>query len=321
MKGSMRIAIVGAGLAGLSCAKALSATGHQPVVFEKSRGVGGRVATRRATLAGTETGFDHGAQYMTARDPGFLALMRGWEAEGLVAPWPEAGDDAWVGMPGMNAPLRALAEKLDIRREQRVTSITRHGTHWHVAVEHDAVETVDAVVVAVPAEQAVPLLGAIAPDWAALASETVSDPCWTVMAAFEARLPIAANVVTKQAPIVWAARNSGKPGRSGPEAWVIQADPDWSRDHLEQTPDSVAPRLLRAFAEATRTVLPATIHLAAHRWRYARSGRADQTALWDTDKKIGMCGDWLVAPRVEGAFLSGTALAAMIGGEGRCRVA
>ncbi|MCQ8279274.1 FAD-dependent oxidoreductase [Acetobacteraceae bacterium KSS8] len=311
----MRVAIIGAGIAGLSCAGALRRAGHLPVLFEKSRGVGGRVSTRRAGSDGASFGFDHGAQYMTARDPAFRALMRQWEAAGLAAPWPDAGEDAWVGVPGMNAPMRALAENLDVRRDHRVTTIARAPSAWRVIVEDGAEETAEAVIVAAPSEQAPPLLAGIAPDWSALAADTVSDPCWTVMAAFETRVPVEANTLSKRAPIIWAARNSSKPGRQGPEAWVIQADPDWSRRHLEEQPDVVAPSLLSAFSETIRDRLPATTSLAAHRWRYAKSGRAERTALWDADRRLGVCGDWLVAPRVEGAFLSGTALAASILGE------
>ena len=45
------IAVIGAGMAGLVCAQQLSQAGYSVVVVEKSRGVGGRVATRR--LQGT----------------------------------------------------------------------------------------------------------------------------------------------------------------------------------------------------------------------------------------------------------------------------
>ena len=98
------IAIIGAGMAGLSCAVALARRGHKPVLFDKGRGPGGRMATRRADVNGTEVRFDHGAQYLTARDPRFVEAVEGWQSAGIVAPWPAAGEDAYVGTPAMNAP-------------------------------------------------------------------------------------------------------------------------------------------------------------------------------------------------------------------------
>lgn len=320
----MQIAVIGAGLAGLACAEQLRESGHAPILFEKSRGVGGRMSTRRVEIDHGQVGFDHGAQYMTVRDPGFVRLVQSWQAAGLAAPWPAAGDDSWVGVPGMNAPARAMADRFDVRRGQRVTALEAWPDGWHLrlADEQETAGPFAAAIVAVPAEQAGPLLAAIAPDWSALALATRSSPCWTVMAAFAARLPLETDVIKKRGPIGWAARNSAKPGRSGPEAWVIQADADWSAANLEMTAEQAQDRLLRIFAETTGLDLPQTLSLSAHRWRYAKSGTAERgtaergtaerTALWDPDRRLGVCGDWLLGPRVESAFLSGTGLAAMM---------
>ena len=171
----------------------------------------------------------------------------------------------------------------------------------------------DAVLVAIPAEQAGPLLAPHHPAWAGIAAAHPAQPCWTVMAAFAAPIPHAPDVMTELGPIGWAARNSAKPGRpSAPETWVIQAGPAWSATHLEQTPDDVLPQLLDAFAARVAAPLPPLLASAAHRWRYARSGRSGDTALWNPAIRLGLCGDWLLGPRVECAWLSGTALAAAI---------
>ena len=95
----MRIAIVGAGIAGLSCAHALQADGNTVTVFDKGRGPGGRMATRRVDTALGTIAFDHGAQYFTARDPAFVQTVVRWSEESVAARWPAAGDDAWVGTP------------------------------------------------------------------------------------------------------------------------------------------------------------------------------------------------------------------------------
>lgn len=212
----MRIGVVGAGIAGLSCAQALQETGHTVALFDKGRGAGGRMATRRVDTPGGPVAFDHGAQYFTARDAAFSAQVAIWEAAGVVGKWPAAGDDARVGIPGMNAIVRALATEVPVSFGQRVDVLRHHGGKWFL----DPLEEppFDAVVVATPAEQAVSLVSHHDAAIADLAREARSAPCWTAMLAFDEPVAIDADVVRDDGIVAWAARNSAKPGRTGPEA-------------------------------------------------------------------------------------------------------
>ena len=116
-----RIAIVGAGLAGLTCARELTVHGLTPTIFDKGRGLGGRLSTRRAD-GGFQ--FDHGAQYLTAKSAAFRALLSQAEAAGAVARWPLDRDEpAFVGLPGMTGLAKFLGSGLDIRKGLRITDI------------------------------------------------------------------------------------------------------------------------------------------------------------------------------------------------------
>ena len=152
--GAMRIAIVGAGMAGMSCGQRLSRLGHEVRLFDKGRGPGGRMATRRMEDGGTTLHFDHGAQYFTARDPRFVEQVAHWEASGVAARWAAAGDDAWVGTPAMNAPLKAMAGELGVQFRTRIEQLVRDGEGWQIDGEGAPDARFDAVLVAVPAEQA-----------------------------------------------------------------------------------------------------------------------------------------------------------------------
>ena len=312
--GAMRIAIVGAGMAGLSCGQRLSRLGHEVRLFDKGRGPGGRMATRRMEDGGTTLHFDHGAQYFTARDPRFVEQVAHWEASGVAARWAAAGDDAWVGTPAMNAPLKAMAGELGVQFGTRIEQLVRDGEGWQLDGEGAPDARFDAVLVAVPAEQAGPLLQPHAPAMATLADQTASDPCWTLMAGFEAPLALVQDTLRQRGPIGWAARNNAKPGRANEECWVIQASPEWSRAHLEEDAETVAAALLAELAEANGGPLPRQLGATAHRWRFARSGTAGEEALWDAEQRIGVCGDWLIGPRVEAAYMSGLLLAEAVGG-------
>lgn len=305
----MRIGIIGAGLAGLTAARGLAQAGHAVVLFDKARGPGGRMSTRRTETAEGMAFFDHGAQYFTVRDAGFAETVARWEARDVAARWPAAGDQAWVGTPGMNAIVKAEAADRDVRWNCRIESIARDGTGWRFMHEAGS-ETFDAAIVAVPAEQVARLLADHMPQWAGLAGATVSQPCWTVMASFVDRVDFAPDCLRDAGAIGWAARNSAKPGRTGPESWVIQGSPAWSMAHLEDDADSVTAALIAEFETATGSTLPQALMLQAHRWRYALSGAAGRTMLWDAEARLGVCGDWLIGPRIESAWASGRALAA-----------
>jgi len=305
----MKIAIVGAGLSGLACAEPLAAAGHSVQLFDKARGPGGRMSTRRAQIAAGELSFDHGAQYFTARDSVFQTVVNKWQNDGIVAKWPAAGDDAWVGTPSMNAPIKAMAANLNVSWSNRIDRLEKKKDQWIVHSEDNSPETLfDIVIVALPAEQAATLLNPWDKDFAETARDTVSDPCWTVMLAFAEPLPTNKTTLRDGAAIGWAARNSDKPMRNGLDSWVIQASPIWSRDHLEDSQDKVLAALINDFAADLRITIPELLHAAAHRWRYARSGSAGVDALYNAETKLGVCGDWLLGPRIECAWLSGEAL-------------
>jgi len=302
--------VIGAGMAGLACATRLAEAGDKVIVFDKGRGPGGRMATRRVEIAGEAVSFDHGAQYFTARDPAFRTAVARWEQDGVVARWPAAGEDAWVGVPGMNAPLKAMAERLDVRWNTRVHAISFEHNRWQVDTPAGRFTAV-AVFVAVPAEQAHELVRGISPAYAAQVAKVTSEPCWSVMAAFDAPLAIAADTLRAPgADISWAARNSAKPGRSGTECWVLHASPERSRAIIDLPPDEAASALLGDFFRQTGAAPCAPIHLAAHRWLYALPRvQASQPYFYDYDICFGLVGDYWHSPRVEGAWLSGHTLA------------
>jgi hypothetical protein len=346
------VAVVGGGMAGLACARTLADHGWPVTVFDKGRGPGGRMATRRADAErGLPDPVDHGAQYFTADDPRFRRFVDSWVEAGVAAPWDgrivtltDTGveetrpRDRFVGLPGMNGAIRHLAADLDVRFGIRVAGIAADGDAWRLSAEDGAdLGRFGAVVVAVPAPQAEPLLRPVAGDLADRAAAAGMAPCWAAMARFDR--PVAADLdgafVTDDGPLAWVARNGSKPGRDGDETWVLHAGPEWSRAHLEETPDQVAPALLEAFGTALSGagLAPpaAAAAVTAHRWRYARATGpfgADAWAGPDADapaarQGVGgdlvLCGDWLRGAKVQDAWLSGVAAAGRLMGRAHAR--
>ncbi len=302
------IAIVGAGIAGLAAARKLRAAGCDCTVFDKSRGLGGRMATRRAG----EWRFDHGAQYFTAQGAGFRALVESWRASGHAAEWQ---DGRFVGLPGMSGPARAMADGMTVVSGQLIAGLHRAAAGWTLSTADGPVETpdngrFDSVVLALPSPQILPLVESAGGGFAELAA-TRYAPCWTLMLGFAVPFPLQADSLRPEDGVVaWLARDSAKPGREpARDAFVLQATAAWSRRNLERAADAVAEDLLARFHDiAGARVAPD--FLTAHRWRYALVERAaDKPCLWDAALRLGACGDWCLGPRVEAAFDSGEAMA------------
>ncbi len=320
MNASPRIAIIGAGMAGLACARALQDAGFRPAVFDKGRGPGGRLATRR--LDG-DIRFDHGAQYVTAHGAAFRATLAAAVEAGAAARWrpsttpgtDPAAEDWVTGAPGMSALVNPLAAGLDLRITCEVTAAERKGAGWLIrTADHAAGECFDLVVSTVPVPQA-RLLFRAERDIAQALCDVTMAPCWALMVVFADRAAGVPDVVqTDSDTLSWLGRNTSKPGRDAAhECWVAHATPDWSIRHLELEREPAAALLVDAAQRMLGDAMPRVEQAIAHRWRYARTvnprGRPCLASRHDT---LFLGGDWALGARVECAFDSGRAIAQAI---------
>ena len=331
----MNALVIGAGLAGLTAARALTARGHAVQVVDKGGAPGGRLATRRIVDGDADRpehaslAFDHGAQYFTVRDPRFAAEVEAWHKARVVQVWhgklasfdsegrEAVADDhtRWVGVPGMSAIARHLAHGLDVRCGARVETLGRDAggadaTYRADLTGGESLGPFDAVILAVPAPQAMPLVST-SPALTAAIGRVQIHPCWSALVAFDDRVkaPFDGAFVTSS-PIGWMARNCSKPQRGLAETWVLHAAGGWSASHLNDDAAAVAAFLLNAFADLVRAPLPRPIHLSAHRWRHACADPPQNLgAQVDANRRLVVCGDWCAGSRVEAAFTSGHAAA------------
>ncbi len=326
MKPTPKIAMVGAGISGLSCARALADQGCEITIFEKSRGVGGRMATRR--LDGGIS-LDHGAQYFTARDERFLQHVKSWQQQGLVEKWagrivsltkgvaePSTTQiDRYVGVPGMTSIARHLSQGLAIQGDTRVARLVRQASQWELISDKEvSLGTFDHVLSCAPPVQTADLFREHTPLTKTIASVQM-HPCWAVMLQLAKPLDVPFDgAFVQESSLGWIARNSSKPQRKADvETWVLHATPAWSTEHLELSPDAALALLLPALAEATGIAIDPPVYASAHRWRYSiPASTFPEAALWDAANGLGACGDWCGGARIEGAFLSGQALATKV---------
>jgi predicted NAD/FAD-dependent oxidoreductase len=315
----VRIAVIGAGIAGLACARELAGADARVTVFERSRGLGGRLGTRRQG----NFAFDHGAQFVTARSRSFLRYIEVAKRAGVARAWQprmmedersfDAPFDEWhVGTPGMSAIVRPLSRGIELQTGVGVHELLQGVRGWELQTDSGRQDRIfDAVAVAVPAPQALTLLGPHGRAFRHLADVRMA-PCWAAMAAFDEPIDAGADVRRwTRGPLAWAACDSSKAQRPpGPQCWVVHASTSWTQEHLDADSAEAARRMLQEFGRELGIALPRPVYLQAHRWRHAFVEQPlGLPCLVDEEIAAGACGDWCVAPRVEAAFESGRALA------------
>lgn len=338
--GPRRVAVIGAGISGLRCAQVLAQAGVAVTVLDKSRGVGGRMATRR--LSGVDA---QGKPWQLSIDHGVPGL-RGdevWPA-GLAEalhPWPAVQADGRadlrlaVAVPNMPALCQSLAEGLEVQLNTQVSGLHRDERGWTLSsAVRPLHRSFDAVVLAVPPPQAQALLSphTAAPSPLHLLGERLPmQALWTLIAVIDGPVPAWDLARPADGPLALLLRNDRKPGRRTDDpgsTWVAHASAAWSTTHLEDLPDSVQATL----QHEVRQLLggePSWRAVCVHRWRYALpaglsplsplsplqplpAGR-EPSAAWDASLRLGACGDALGdAPGggVAAAWQSGEQLAA-----------
>lgn len=336
-------AIVGAGMAGIACARTLVQAGHRVTVFEQAASAGGRTATVD-TVFGS---FDTGAQYFTVRDPRFARAID--TVPGLCKPWSAnnvrvldatgrvtsqgllSREAHWVASPGMQSLVAAWAQPLVQAGQvqfnakvQRIERDTLNPQGWQLRTEGpDGSQHVyagfDAVLQSQPATASQALLVKSALDCALTGplSKVAMAPCWTLTLAYPQAVRPGLTTLGPQwnvarsthHRIAWLARESSKPGRGSVERWTVQANPAWSAEHLQDDEARVQAKLLKAFGEVTG-LRAEPAHVELHCWPYAQTTHPlGKSHLWDARMGLGACGDWCLGHRLEDAFVSGLELA------------
>ena len=334
-----RVAVVGAGMAGAACARFMADAGLDVQLFDKSRGVGGRMATRRANWTADDGGahqsrFDHGAPGFSAHSPEFVRFVEQAHRAGLLSRWvprlaphgcaPLDDPALWVPTPDMPALCRNLLTGVAVQTGCTVDALRRSAAGWSLESAGSTIgEGFGAVIVAIPPQQAATLLGPHQADWARRAQALPMLPCWVLMgvAADEDPIPGWDFGGPASGPLAWVVRNDAKPGRKrvpGTAHWVAHATASWSQTHLESPAADVRAALQAALDEWLGRSLK-WHHTAVHRWRYASVPRATSLVMatasrcwWDARSGLGVCGDALGGAGVDGAWCSARALAAAV---------
>lgn len=344
MQSNIHIAVIGAGIAGLSCATALKNAGFTIDVFEKSRGPSGRLSTR----VKDSWQCDHGAQYFTARDAVFKSEVKRWIDAGVAQLWQPMlqafdgnaftikqsdteNNQRYIGFPKNHSPSFWLAKTLNLKTESTVKNLVRINQQWQIETLEQGLlpEIYDEVFLAMPAPQAAALLKDHHTEAFKVANDIHMRPCFALMVTLENTTSAGFDGLFIENNILsWIAKDSAKPGRlrdkntelnQTSETWIIHASSDWSQQYVDEDKAMVSTLMLNAFKDvmhqaniaASQPNTPLFIQShALHRWLYADCETyLTSQFYYADDQHIGLCGDWLNGGKIQGAWLSGYQLA------------
>jgi renalase len=332
------VAIVGAGLAGLVCGQRLRQWGYRVVVLEKSRGIGGRMATRR--LPGTWA--DHGVRCLENQGEFSQAIAQTLLEQHILHSWtdtlyhlspdgllqPTDRQPCYVAADGITAIAKFLATGLEIQRGQRVQAMAPTSAQiWALALESGAEQdltTAKAVVLAIPAPQALPLLEpltAVPSDLLSAVRSVEFEACITAIATYAAEyqaqlaeIPWQMITFPGSSDLAWVGLETSKHPDALQPVFVIQSSAEFADRHLEAADlEPIGQQLLTSAAQ----VLPWLKHpelLQVHRWRYAFVSRSLPDLCLSTSQPLPLvcAGDWCGGQQIEQALRSGWAAAAEV---------
>jgi predicted NAD/FAD-dependent oxidoreductase len=312
------VLVIGAGMAGLIAAAELQRAGCRVLVLDKGRGVGGRLASRRIAAAT----FDHGAQFITTRDPRFAAVLEQARQQGSVEEWFRGFSDGtdghtrWRGQPAMSAVAKHLALGLDLHLERHVLALRRVDDRWRAETTTGLAFNAGAVVLTPPVPQSLAMLDAggilLLPELRKRLDSIEYERCLAVMAMLEgpSRVPPPGGLCPTDGPIAWIADNQLK-GISAEPAVTIHATHAFSLEHWEADRQESGCALLDTAAEWLGAGIKT---FQIHGWRHSKPMRVDENpcVLVSQSPPLVLAGDAFAGPRVEGAAISGWAAAETI---------
>ena len=310
----MRIIVVGAGLSGLTAARELHAQGHSVIVFDKGRGVGGRLATRRA---GNAT-FDHGAQFFTVRSDDFQSQVNEWIRNNVVTEWckgfeSEDGHPRYVGVTGMTSLAKDLAQGLDVRTSTLVFSLTKNENSWTVTTDDGEKHEADRVILTAPLPQSFSLMFSAGLEMPADLRSIDYDRTLGLLVTLASpthNIPAPGGRQNPDDVFSFIADNAAR-GPSSATALTFHANAQWSKEHFDLPTEEIGAALMNAAQPWIGGSL--LVHREVKKWRFATPQRVWPEPYWlDETHTLGLAGDAFNGPKVEGAYLSGLAVARAI---------
>jgi len=316
------VAVIGAGISGLALANTINSNA-EVVLYEKSRGFGGRVATRRAD----DFSFDHGAQFFKAKTVEFQNYIQPMIDQNIIELWKAQfieiidgkitnkrtwGNDPanYVGTPSMNSVGKYMANGLNVQLSKKVEKISKED-RWLVYDENNEIlGEYDWVFSSIPplqARQMFPNLEVIFPN----IPKYEMLACFSLMLGYEQPLELDFDAaLVKGFDISWISVNSSKPSRDKNYTLLVHSTNKWAQENIDKDRDGVKNYLCDELKKIIPIKTEKAEYIGLQGWRYANIMKQQKgfEYFFNNENQIGLCGDWFIQGRIEAAYISGAHL-------------
>ena len=306
---SKKAIIIGAGAAGLVCAKRLVENDFEVSIFDKSRGIGGRLASRRI-----ENGiFNHGARHL----PNFKSYKNFPEALKIL--YETAIKKKVLLKNGKNFTsfgsiktfTSYLSEGLNIKKESEIVDVKREKSGIRLYLMNaDKIKVEDSFLIfAIPQPQALKLLKNDFSNLYELIKPAKMAASITGLFAFETPILLNQSFI-KNDYIIGFHENSRIGQNLKLDCWTIHSNKSYGKKWSHLNKYEIKSLLLHDFQKLVSINLPTPIYSNGHRWLYGHTEKSlNKNYILDQRDKIGICGDWCRGDNVLDASVSGTLLA------------
>ena len=306
-----KVAVIGAGMCGISCASYLQKNGFGVTIFEKSRGIGGRMASRRIN---EQVSVDHGAQYIKPYSKNFLHFLEETVRAGFASSWSPLGmaknyiqeKKIFVGTPRMNSILKNSSNNLEINFSSKINKILSNFNKWKLVIEGiEYQKEFDIVVFAIPFHQ---ISEIIDDSWSTVKkiSKVKMSPCWTLMLLTKNKLSFSDYEKLDNEKISSITFDTSKPQRNKKfNSYIIHSNPNWSERHISYDQNKIEEMLINILTKDFGQDLNIE-YIKAHRWLYAQTtDPLGKPFIKNENNSLYAGGDWCLGTNVESAFISG----------------
>lgn len=327
----MVIGVIGASLSGLIAGKRLAEAGHDVTVIEKSRALGGRLAT--TTLDGME--LDYGISHLQARNPEFKEFISNLEEDGDLKSWTKGfgafnGEELYdkdpnadelmkyAGTEGNQDIARKLSRWVDVMSEEKAGGLTYLGPGttkkrpWMINLTDVSVFECDAVILATPAVEAYGIIQTVQNRTATRniirhIDDVRYGGAFSLACTFDEELPDWRGINVKKSPVSLITNESSKRGDDSTGV-VIKSTPEFYRKHAQKEDSKIIEKLLNEASAVTGSWIERPMSTYLHRWKYfSVMNPMDEyfLELEMNEAPLVLIGDYLGGNTVEDAYLSG----------------
>ena len=308
--------VIGSGISGATIANLLNKK-FQVNLYDKGRGPGGRASFKRVK---GQIGFDHGTQYFSPKTIEFkkftnrlikIKILKKWSGNHIFLNSKKKENKKHIkiiGKKGNNDICKFLLKKVKCFYQSEVKKIYYKNKLWFLLFTDGKIRTYKGVILTCPFPQLKKLSEKFINN-TFIKRKLKMDANITVMIAIKKNKESASSFVFDDPVLGWAGNeNTKKRFKSKYDLWTLQSTFKWANKNIDKNKKNLKKNskiLIDKFFKLTKIKKTKVIYSINHGWKYSSNSKPLKIrSYWDPQKKIGVCADWFIGPRLESGWIS-----------------